>query len=123
MSYKSYFTFKELTHTDTGLSNHPSTWEHITNLLQLEVILSSIREQFGEPIIVNSAFRTPEVNKAVKGSENSYHLQGRAADIRPSYVPSCDYEPNLLRLLHVVNHSKFVFKEIICYPTFIHISI
>ena len=123
MVHKSYFTFKELVTTDTDFPNYPSTWEHIVNLVELESVLTNIREQFGEPIIVNSAFRTPEVNAAVKGSKNSYHLQGRAADIRPSFYPSTDYKDNFQRLVDVIKQHEHYLTEVIYYPTFIHIAI
>ena len=35
-----------------------------------------------DPIIINSGFRSPEVNRAVGGAPNSNHLTGCAADIR-----------------------------------------
>jgi len=43
--------------------------------------LQKIRDHFGKPIHINSAYRTPAHNKAVGGSPNSQHLQGKAADI------------------------------------------
>ena len=43
--------------------------------------LQKIRTHFGKPIHINSAYRTPAHNKAVGGSPNSQHLQGKAADI------------------------------------------
>lgn len=49
----------------------------------------------GAPITVNSGYRTKEVNShpSVKGSANSFHLYGRAADITTSpfrYQELCD---------------------------------
>ena len=35
-----------------------------------------------EPIIINSGYRSPEVNKAVGGAPGSNHLTGCAVDIR-----------------------------------------
>ena len=35
-----------------------------------------------EPVIINSGYRSPEVNKAVDGSPTSNHLTGCAVDIR-----------------------------------------
>lgn len=43
--------------------------------------LQLIRDHFGAPVTFNSAYRTPEHNKKVKGAKNSYHMQGRAFDI------------------------------------------
>ncbi len=43
--------------------------------------LQAIRDHFDAPVTVNSAYRTPEHNKKVKGAKASYHLQGRAFDI------------------------------------------
>ncbi len=43
--------------------------------------LQLIRDHFDAPVIINSAYRTPEYNKKVKGAKASYHLQGRAFDI------------------------------------------
>lgn len=44
--------------------------------------LQPMRDYFGAPVIINSAYRTPEHNKKVKGATNSYHMKGRAFDIK-----------------------------------------
>lgn len=80
-----YFSFKEMIKSNTakskGLDNIP-TWDEIDNLKKLiETILDPLREWYGKPIIVNSAFRSEAVNKAVKGVKTSLHLRGMAADI------------------------------------------
>lgn len=43
--------------------------------------LQAIRDHFGVPVTVNSAYRTQGHNTKVKGAKVSYHLQGRAFDI------------------------------------------
>lgn len=45
-------------------------------------VLDKLRDKIGEPIYINSGYRTPEHNKAVGGSTLSYHMYGMAADIR-----------------------------------------
>lgn len=45
-------------------------------------ILDGLRDKIGEPIYINSGYRTPEHNKAVGGTTLSYHQFGMAADIR-----------------------------------------
>ena len=80
-----YFTIKELckssTATQKGIDNTPNS-EIVSNLEQLvDKILDPLREKFGEPIIINSGYRSPALNKAVKGAVNSQHVYGQAADI------------------------------------------
>lgn len=81
MNTPKYFTFAELTTTNTGKPNNPSTWEHVSNLMTLGLVLDAIRAEFGKPIRVNSAFRTEATNAAVGGSKTSMHMKGLAADI------------------------------------------
>jgi uncharacterized protein YcbK (DUF882 family) len=42
--------------------------------------LQKIRDEAGAPVNISSAFRCPNHNKRVGGSENSYHMRGMAAD-------------------------------------------
>jgi hypothetical protein len=44
-------------------------------------VLDPLREWYGKPITINSGFRCPALNKAVKGSNTSQHMTGQAADI------------------------------------------
>lgn len=76
-----FFTLKEMTATSTKIKNFPETWEQIKNLERLTLFLDKVRFAFGKPIRVNSGFRSPYVNVAVKGSSLSAHLDGLAADI------------------------------------------
>lgn len=43
--------------------------------------LQHLREVLGAPMIINSAYRSPEHNKAVGGADNSYHVRGVAFDV------------------------------------------
>ncbi|MBQ6807043.1 MAG: DUF882 domain-containing protein [Lachnospiraceae bacterium] len=43
--------------------------------------LQKIREHFGVPVTINSAYRTSAYNKKVGGASGSYHLKGQAFDI------------------------------------------
>lgn len=80
-----YFTIEELCASATakarGIDNTPSA-EVEDSLRALTVnLLEPVRELYGGPIIVNSGYRSPELNKAVKGTAGSQHLKGEAADI------------------------------------------
>lgn len=47
---------------------------------ELVAILQRVREHFGKPVIITSAYRTPSHNKKVGGTSGSRHLTGEAAD-------------------------------------------
>ena len=48
---------------------------------ELVTLLQRIRDHFGKPVVINSAYRTAAHNKAVGGAAYSQHCYGRAADI------------------------------------------
>ena len=54
---------------------------------ELVQVLQSIRDHFGKPVVITSAYRTAAHNKAVGGAAYSQHCYGRAADIRVAGVP------------------------------------
>ena len=123
---KKYFTFEEMTTTDCKLPNIPTDMAHVENLVVLSDFLNLIREEFGNAIKVNSAYRTPIVNERVHGSVHSLHMQGRAADIRPCTNPTFSQsqdEANLQRLISVIESHQDELSEFIKYPTFVHIAI
>lgn len=47
----------------------------------LITLLQQVRDGFGFPMKVTSGYRCPKHNKAVGGSDNSDHMQGKAVDI------------------------------------------
>lgn len=79
-----YFSLNEFINSPTakrlGIDNMP-TFEIVDNLNWLADYLDGIREKLGKPILVNSGYRSPMLNKAVGGVSNSQHLKGLAADI------------------------------------------
>ena len=88
MKLSEHFTLAELTKTKTGIENVPNEAQ-VENLKRLCRWLEQLRRRwnnlYGEgddPIVINSGFRSPEVNKAVGGVATSNHLTGCAVDIR-----------------------------------------
>ena len=80
-----YFTIAELCKSTTadrlGINNR-CRQEHVTALTALvDNVLDPLRTWWGKPITVNSGYRCPELNAAVKGSKTSQHMKGEAADI------------------------------------------
>ena len=43
--------------------------------------LQALRDRLGKPLIIRSAYRSPEHNRAVGGAPASKHMQGTAFDI------------------------------------------
>ena len=96
-----HFTLGELTKTShKGVYNIPSH-EAIENLKRLCTWLEALRERYNgirnacisssaitnhaeHPIVINSGYRSPQLNRKVGGAANSNHLTGCAVDIRVS---------------------------------------
>lgn len=83
MNLSPNFTLEELTHTDHREYDNTPNDAEMANLVRLANFLEEVKVVVGgKPIIVNSAFRSAEVNQAVKSSDKSQHRRGCAADIR-----------------------------------------
>lgn len=85
MKESKYFKLEELLKSDKALAaqieNLPS-WADVENLLDLAVlVLDPIREAWGQPLMVNSGYRSPQLNAAVGGVPTSAHMEGCAVDI------------------------------------------
>lgn len=66
---------------------------------ELVKLLQQIRNHFGKAVVINSAYRTPNHNRAAGGTTFSQHLYGKAADIRITGVSVdtlADYADRLL---------------------------
>jgi hypothetical protein len=85
MNLSHNFTLAELTVSEIGArngwDNTPNASE-IANLVRLAEMLEQVRELLGKPILVNSAFRSKQVNDGVGSRDTSQHRIGCAADIR-----------------------------------------
>ena len=84
-----HFTLAELTHTDHRVFDNTPNEQELANLKRLALFLEQVKTLLGgKPIMVNSAFRSKQVNDAVGSKDTSQHRIGCAADIRvPSMTP------------------------------------
>ena len=84
-----HFTLEELTHTDHRQFDNTPNETETANLQRLAEFLEIVKTTLGgKPIMVNSAFRSKQVNDAVGSKDTSQHRIGCAADIRvPGMTP------------------------------------
>lgn len=117
MKLSNHFKLEEFIRSDTATSrsipNEPGGKE-IANLKELCVqLLQPLREHFGSPLMINSGYCCPELNRAVGGVATSQHVTGEAADVR------C---PDPRKLLAGLMLLGLDFDQAILYPTFLHLS-
>ena len=101
-----YFSIKELCQSEVaekyGIDNTPSE-EAKSNMENLiVVVLDPCREKYGNPINVNSGYRSRRLNAEVGGEDTSDHLTGEAADITGGSV-----EENRKIFKILVENGKF----------------
>ena len=112
MKLSPHFSLGELTKTkhQTADGNIPS---HVVveNLKRLCTWLEELRLRYNEPIIINSGYRSPAVNKLAGGAVGSTHLTGCAVDIR------CAGKEQMIRyaaiLLDIADGTKQEFDELL----------
>ena len=114
-----HFTLGEMCKTSakTQDGNIPSH-VHIENLKRLcgwlEMLRSEWNKRYGEgndPIIINSGYRSPAVNKAIGGVATSNHLTGCAADIKVSGIEQLIRYATIL--LDISDESQEDFDELL----------
>lgn len=80
-----HFSLAELTVSDIGARNgwdNTPNESEVANLGRLALMLEDVRALLGKPVLVNSAFRSKQVNDGVGSKDSSQHRIGCAADIR-----------------------------------------
>ena len=115
------FALSEFTESQTatrlGLDNDPPA-ELYETLKATARCMEDIRDLLGgKPVLISSAYRSPEVNKAVGGSANSQHTKGEAVDFTcPKFGTPRD-------IVTKIKDSPLLFDQLILeYDRWVHIS-
>ena len=89
MNLTLHFTLEELTFTDHREYDNTPNEQELANLKRLAFFLEEVKKLLGgKAIMVNSAFRSAEVNRAVGSTDKSQHRLGCACDFRvPNMTP------------------------------------
>ena len=89
MKLTEHFSLEELTHTDHREYDNTPNDAELENLKRLAEFLEEVKTVLGgKPIMVNSAFRSKQVNDAVGSRDSSQHRIGTAVDFRvPQLTP------------------------------------
>ena len=77
-----HFTLGEFTRSKYPEVYNIPSHEAIANLKRLCEWLEVLRNKIGHPIVINSGYRSPQLNLKVGGAPTSNHLTGCAVDIR-----------------------------------------
>ena len=121
MNLSPHFTLEELTRSEVaarnGWDNTPKQ-EEIANLQRLAYLLEKVKEAVGgKPVMINSGFRSKQVNDSVGSKDSSQHRIGCAADIRvPGMSPR--------QVVEACISASVLFDQIILeFDSWTHISV
>jgi hypothetical protein len=115
------FSLTEFTDSQTaarmGIDNDPPI-ELIPVLKATARCMEDVRDLLGgKPVLVSSAYRSPELNAAIKGSSRSQHMSGEAVDF------TCPKFGTPEQIVQAIKDSALLFDQCILeYYRWVHIS-
>ena len=113
-----HFTLAELTATSHRQFDNTPNEKELANLQKLAEFLEQVKTTLdGKPIMINSAFRSKQVNDSVGSKDTSQHRLGYAADIRvPGMTPD--------QVVRAIIDSDLPFDQVIReFDAWTHVSI
>ncbi len=91
-----------------------------SNIYDLADQLQILRDGLSAPITITNAYRCESHNKAVGGSKNSQHLQGKAADLQ---IKGIDPEDLHFTIEAFISERIMLEGGLGLYKTFVHYDI
>ena len=88
-----------------------------TNIEHLAEQLQVIRDHIGQPLTVTSGYRSPAHNKAVGGAPKSFHVQGKAVDLKARDMSAKELAATITALMI---EGKIAKGGIGLYSTWVH---
>jgi zinc D-Ala-D-Ala carboxypeptidase len=113
-----HFTLAELTATSHRQFDNTPNETELANLQKLAEFLEQVKTTLdGKPIMINSAFRSKQVNDSVGSKDTSQHRLGYAADFKvPGMTPD--------QVVRAIIASDLQFDQVIReFDAWTHISI
>ena len=113
-----HFSLAELTATSHRQFDNTPNEKELANLQKLAEFLEQVKTLLdGKPIMINSAFRSKQVNDSVGSKDTSQHRLGYAADIRvPGMTPD--------QVVRALRASDLPFDQVIReFDAWTHVSI
>lgn len=94
--------------------------QHLDAINRGVTVLQIIRNHWMAPVLVNSGYRCAFHNVKVGGVAGSYHIQGKAFDIRPQFGDFKQFCDMLRGLENGALHGVIWVKV---YPSFVHVDV
>lgn len=120
MNISAHFTLEEAIHSDVairlGINNEPPA-DILPNIIKQAAYMEQVRTLLGAPIIINSWYRSPELNKKIGGSKSSAHMKGLACDFVSPFGSPLKVAKHLLRA------GLTGFDQLIYEGTWIHLGL
>lgn len=110
-----YFSFEEFSKSETaklrGINNNIP--EEIKSNIEefVDNILDPMREEWGSGIRITSGYRSPSLNRVLKGSPTSVHPLGYAVDIIPSNGNMREFQAFVEEFLRDMEFDQLIFEK------------
>jgi uncharacterized protein YcbK (DUF882 family) len=92
----------------------------LVNIQKLANQLQTLRDAIGNPITINSGYRSPSHNKRIGGVSNSQHVLGKASDIVVNGMPPKEVAKEIEKL---ISSCDMLQGGIGIYRNFVHYDI
>ena len=114
------FSYSEFEHSktaiDKGIDNTiPNETVKKAIKALVDNVLQPLRDALEATTIIDSGYRSKELNELVGGVETSQHRKGEAGDTRSPFYTSLEVARKAVEL-------KLPYDQLILYPTFVHFS-